>query len=214
MTDMIKFGNNYSDISTDLAFQFEFNCDCCREGYRSTAKSYTAGQASKLLGTASSLFGGVFGGLSTVGQTVKDASWKNAHDKAFEDALVEMKPIFIQCPHCHGWVCREQCWNDKKGLCKNCAPDLGVEMAYAQSEKSVEEIHEHAAMAEEDKKLGTEYWRTNIRATCPKCEAPLAENAKFCPNCGAKLNEDDKCTHCGAKLTPGAKFCPECGEKV
>jgi predicted amidophosphoribosyltransferase len=87
-------------------------------------------------------------------------------------------------------------------------------MAYAQSEKSVEEIHEHAAMAEEDKKLGTEYWRTNIRATCPKCEAPLAANAKFCPNCGAKLNEDNKCAHCGAKLTPGAKFCPECGEKV
>jgi membrane protease subunit (stomatin/prohibitin family) len=214
MTDTIKFGNNYSDISTDLAFQFEFNCDCCRTGYRSTAKGYAAGQASKILGTASSLFGGFLGGLSTVGQTVRDASWKNAHDKAFEEALVEMAPVFIQCPHCHAWVCREQCWNIKKGLCKNCAPDLGVEMAYAQSEKSVEEIHEHAAMAEEDKKLGTEYWRTNIRATCPKCEAPLAENAKFCPNCGAKLNEDDKCGHCGAKLTPGAKFCPECGEKV
>jgi membrane protease subunit (stomatin/prohibitin family) len=214
MTNAIKFGNNYSDISTDVAFQFEFTCGCCNTGYRSTAKGYMAGQASKILGTASSFLGGFLGGLSRVGQEVKDASWKDAHDKAFQDALKEMQPVFIQCPHCHTWVCREQCWNTKKGLCKNCAPDLGVEMAYAQSEKSVEEIHEHAAMAEEDKKLGTEYWRTNIRASCPKCEAPLASNAKFCPSCGAKLNEEGKCAHCGAKLTPGAKFCPECGEKV
>ncbi len=101
MPEKIKFGNNYSDISTDVAFQFEFTCGCCNTGYRSSADSYRAGQASKLLGTASSLFGGVFRGLSSVGNQVKDASWKNAHDEAFEKALTEMAPVFIQCPHCH-----------------------------------------------------------------------------------------------------------------
>lgn len=54
------------------------------------------------------------------------------------------------------WVCRKGCWNDKKGLCKGCAPDLGVEMAAAQAQRSVEEIHAHARMAEEDKKLSEE----------------------------------------------------------
>ena len=87
-------------------------------------------------------------------------------------------------------------------------------MAFAQSQKSVEEIHAHAAMAEEDKHLGAENWRQNIMATCPKCEAPLASNAKFCPECGEKLKKEDKCPSCGAKLTPNAKFCPECGSKT
>ena len=39
----------------------------------------------------------------------------------------------------------------KKGLCKHCAPDLGVEMSAAQSSRSVEEIWRHAAMSAEDK---------------------------------------------------------------
>jgi predicted amidophosphoribosyltransferase len=69
-------------------------------------------------------------------------------------------------------------------------------------------------MAEEDKKLGKENWRETIRATCPECEQPLATNAKFCPNCGAKLKTVQHCTECGAKLQPGAKFCAECGRKV
>ncbi|MDP4280610.1 MAG: zinc-ribbon domain-containing protein [Bacteroidota bacterium] len=214
MANNMKFGDNYSDISTDTAFQFEFRCECCGTAYRSTAKAYITGRASQLLGAAGSLFGGFLGSVSSVGNTVKDAAWKKAHDKAFQEAIEEMTPMFIQCPHCHAWVCREQCLNTRKGLCKNCAPDLGVEMSYAQSMKSVEEIHEHAAMAEEDKKLGVENWRSNIRATCPKCNAPLASNAKFCPECGAPLKQEDKCPHCGTKVTPGAKFCPECGGKI
>ena len=93
--------------------------------------------------------------------------------------------------------------------------DLGVEMSAAQASRSVEEVWAHAAMAEEDKHLGEENWRETIRATCPNCEAPLASNAKFCPECGTKLkNAVRRCPHCEAKLPPGAKFCPECGEKT
>jgi ribosomal protein L40E len=214
MAEKIKFSKNYADLSTDTAFQFEFHCDLCGTGYRSSAKEYLTGRASQLLGAASTVFGGFLGNLSNVGHTVRDAGWKKAHDKAFQEAIEELTPLFIQCPHCHTWVCREECWNVKKGLCERCAPDLGVEMAVAQSERSVEEIHAHAAMAEEDKKLGKEYWRETIRATCPKCETPLATNARFCPECGTKLKSDEKCRSCGAKLSPEAKFCPECGEKI
>ncbi len=214
MAEKLKFSNNYLDLSTDTAFQFDFNCNCCGTRYRSTAKEYMTGKATQLLGAASSIFGGFLGTMSSIGGSVRDASWKKSHDKAFQEAINEITPLFIQCPHCHSWICREQCWNIKKGLCKNCAPDLGVEMAMAQSERSVEEIHAHAAMAEEDKKLGLENWRETIRATCPKCGIPLATHAKFCPECGAKIASDVTCKSCGAKLTPGAKFCPECGEKA
>lgn len=87
-------------------------------------------------------------------------------------------------------------------------------MSVAQSPHSVEEVWAHAAMAEEDEKLGKEYWRETIRASCPQCNAPLATNAKFCPECGVKLKGTTHCAECGAKLQPGAKFCAECGTKV
>lgn len=211
MAEEIRFTSNYEDLSTDNGFQFEFKCGKCGAGYRSAFKKFLVGGISQALDTASSLLGGIFSSASTVSDNVKSATWQKAHDDAFTEAVKELEGKFIQCPKCNNWVCREKCWNEKKGLCKECSPDLGVEMAAAQSSRSVEEIWAHSAMAEEDKKLGKENWRAGIVATCPKCEKPLATNAKFCPECGANLHDEGKCKKCGAKLQPNAKFCAECG---
>lgn len=76
---------------------------------------------------------------------------------------------------------------------------------------------------------------------CPSCGVSISANAKFCPECGTKIErlaENEiicpscgqktgkgkfcqecgaplirKCTGCGAELAGGAKFCPECGAK-
>lgn len=84
--------------------------------------------------------------------------------------------------------------------------------------------------------------QTSKKAVCPNCHSEVPENAKFCLECGAKieqLSENEvicpacgqkthkgkfcmecgasliaKCTKCGAELPNGAKFCLECGEKV
>lgn len=69
-------------------------------------------------------------------------------------------------------------------------------------------------MSEEDKHLAVSDWREGIVASCPKCEAPQATNAKFCAKCGADLKATGNCTQCGAKLQPEAKFCSECGTKA
>ena len=214
MATVIEFVSNYSDHSTDQGFQFEFECDRCHSGYRTTFQPWLTGTISNVLDGASSLFGGVFGSAANVSERVRSAGWQKARDEAFEKAIVEIKPNFIQCPRCQAWVCKEKCWNNKRGLCKTCAPDLGVEMSAAQSSRSVEEVWAHAKMSEEDKKLSEGNWRETIRASCPECGTALGTNAKFCPNCGAKLKENLKCAKCGAKLQPGAKFCAECGEKV
>jgi membrane protease subunit (stomatin/prohibitin family) len=214
MSDDIRFTRNYKDLCTDTGFQFEFLCDRCNSGYRSKFKASVTGGISKALDAAGSVFGGIFGKASNVGDRVHDATWERAHDKAFQQASRELIDKFIQCPRCNAWVCRENCWNTKRGLCKECAPDLGVEMSAAQANRSVEEVWAHSAMAEEDKKLAKEYWRETIRASCPKCEAPLQANAKFCPECGAALKERVNCPKCGCKLTPDSKFCQECGEKL
>jgi membrane protease subunit (stomatin/prohibitin family) len=214
MGDVIEFVKNYRDLSTDTGFQFEFSCDRCGTEYRAPFQPFATGAVSSVLDTASGLLGGMFSQAATVGEKVKSAGWQKAHDDAYVHAVAEIKSDFVQCPRCQSWVCKKSCWNEKRGLCKGCAPDLGVEMSAAQSSRSVEEIWAHAAMSEEDKKLAEGNWRETIRATCPQCGKPLATNAKFCPNCGAKVKFDDKCPKCGAQLQPGAKFCAECGEKI
>lgn len=211
----IEFTRNYSDLSTNQGFQFEFYCDRCSTGYRTRFAPSALGTVTSALDAAGGLFGGVFGRAADLGERARSATWEKAHDEAFVNAMQELKPDFIQCPRCSSWVCRSSCWNTGKGLCKECAPDLGVEMAAAQASRTVEEVWAHSQMAEEDREMLKEKsWREGVRATCPECNAPLAANVKFCPECGAKIQAQAHCTECGTKLSPGAKFCPECGTRV
>lgn len=214
MSAPIEFTSNYSDHSTAHGFQFEFNCDRCGNGFRTSFKPFAMGAVSGVLDTASSLLGGLFGQAADVSGRVTDAQRERAREQAFIEAIQQIKPLFRQCPRCSAWVCAKSCWNEKRGLCKGCAPDLGVEMSAAQASRSVEEVWAHAQMAEEDKKLAEGNWRETIQASCPECGAPQTGNSKFCPECGAKLKTASFCPECGAKLQPNAKFCGECGHKM
>jgi RNA polymerase subunit RPABC4/transcription elongation factor Spt4 len=44
---------------------------------------------------------------------------------------------------------------------------------------------------------------------CPNCSNPVLDSAKFCPECGKRINLN--CTSCGYNLTGQEKHCPECG---
>jgi membrane protease subunit (stomatin/prohibitin family) len=55
------------------------------------------------------------------------------------------------------------------------------------------------------------------KVACPKCGAGNLANAKFCNECGTKMETAGQaapCAKCGALLQPGTKFCNECGTKV
>ena len=47
---------------------------------------------------------------------------------------------------------------------------------------------------------------------CPKCQFENREGAKFCKECGKKL--ELTCIQCGNAYTPGTKFCDECGQSL
>jgi RNA polymerase subunit RPABC4/transcription elongation factor Spt4 len=49
---------------------------------------------------------------------------------------------------------------------------------------------------------------------CKNCNTGIDERAKFCPECGAKVNNELACSACNTKLTANVKFCPQCGTKV
>lgn len=210
----IEFTRNYNDHSTPQGFQFEFNCNRCGNGYRSTFQPWAVGTVAGALNAASSLFGGVFGQAANLGESVRSAQWQQACDSAFIDAAQKIKPSFVQCPRCTAWVCRKSCWNQARGLCKSCAPDLAVEISAQQSAKALEKIQNDISADAEDETVIDKVGKTKVMASCPQCNAPLAANAKFCPECGAKLLEKKFCAECGAALTPGVKFCPECGTKA
>lgn len=56
---------------------------------------------------------------------------------------------------------------------------------------------------------------------CPLCNYELPKDAKFCKNCGEKIEihetameSNDSCRNCGSMIVEGARFCSKCGNKI
>ena len=47
---------------------------------------------------------------------------------------------------------------------------------------------------------------------CPRCQFENVDGAKFCNECGSKL--DVSCSKCGKSNPPGSRFCNECGNEL
>jgi len=211
---LIQFVRNHSDLSTDRGFQFEFFCDRCGNGYRTSFQPSTTGVLSDALDVAGSLVGGLFSRASSAGDRVHSAAWEKAHDQAFAKAVEQARPHFVRCPRCSQWVCKDSCWNTDRGLCKECTPDTEVEFAAAQVQATIEQgrqaMEQADLLGEEEKRRLT---GQKVVASCPQCGVALGAPSKFCPECGAPLQKDRFCNSCGGKIPPTVKFCPECGAK-
>ena len=53
----------------------------------------------------------------------------------------------------------------------------------------------------------------NVAVTCPHCGKQIAQDSKFCSNCGQALANAEKCLNCGHIWNKGEAFCPNCGNK-
>jgi len=207
---LIQFTRNHHDHSTDKGYQFEFLCDRCGNGFMTEFQASAVGLAASALRTAGSLFGGFLGSAGSTSYEVERAVQGPAHDRALRQAVEEAKPNFRQCPKCSHWVCQTICWNAKRGLCFDCAPDIQTEIAAAQAQATVEQMRQK--VAEQDLTRGLNL-TDEATALCPSCGA-RAEGAKFCPECGKPLRAKGECSRCGTQVEAGAKFCPECGNKM
>lgn len=215
MVGNIQFTRKYSDLSTNQGYQFEFYCDRCGNGFRTRFKPSATAAVSNAMDAANNLFGGVFSKAIDLTERMRMSAWEKAHDEAFAQAVEDLKPQFMQCPGCSSWVCLKSCWNNEKKLCNQCAIDMKVEVAAAQSKPDVEEAKAQPQVVKEEQVVIKERSRPEGEgATCPNCETLLSKTAKFCPKCGTKVSAQAHCAECGAKLPLGAKFCGECGTKI
>lgn len=212
---VIAFTRNYSDHSNDTGYQFEFHCDKCGNGYRSTFQASTLGVGSKIAKGLGSLFGGnSLWAAGNAADHLKDGLRGPAWDKAFQAAIEEIKPKFHQCTRCGIWACPDVCWNFERNLCENCAPDLAEEAAHHQAHIASEQI---AAKMREKDLVGDVDVTAPMVSSCPSCRARLQPGTKFCAECGKPVSvaataKKAFCTGCGGQLAPGAKFCGGCGQ--
>lgn len=48
---------------------------------------------------------------------------------------------------------------------------------------------------------------------CPNCGAQIADDSRFCAECGKEIPQGNVCPHCGASMNEGDVFCQNCGKK-
>lgn len=207
----IEFTNNYEDLSTDRGFQFKFYCERCGNGYLSTFQRNTLGTAESVLRAAGSLFGGIFGEAANASYEVNRLVNGPAHDSALSAAVVEIKPLFLQCKRCGQWRCEQMCWNPKTSLCKECTPIAEDEEAAIRAQHVTTQVANDLFL-EENQRMSKK--AKEVNASCAHCGADTG-GRKFCPECGKPTEAGAKpCPKCGVRSDPGAKFCGECGEKL
>lgn len=217
---MQSFTSNFEDDSTEAGFQFEFKCDLCGDGYKTSfiesATYRKGGFFRNLTGGISSgarIFGldnlayGIDRGSSFFNSKFEGMTpeWHKEHEAAFEKAMNEAKNHFHRCHGCKKWVCDDD-YNEDDNLCVECSPRENTEVAKARAERMVEQIREKASEASIfsgsiDKR----------QVVCHVCGKPVSQG-KFCNNCGAQISMSN-CKKCNAKLQPGSKFCSECGTR-
>lgn len=222
---LIRFVNNYDDLSTDRGYQFKFYCDKCGNGYMSRFEPSVIGTAGSIFRAASSFLGGWAGSAGQSAYELQRAVGGKAHDQALAKAVEEGKQHFHQCSRCGKWVCPEVCWNAAAGQCETCAPDFREEVSSAHAQAKAEavrmQLYEKAQKtdyaADIDMKADSVAPSPRVpldkSRQCPGCGTVVAKG-KFCPECGAPLQVRPLCPQCSAEVEPGAKFCPECGSKM
>ncbi len=180
---LITFTRNHTDHCSPKGYQWEFFCDRCGNGFMSEFQASATGMATGALRAAGDLLGGIFGRASYGASEIEQMVAGPAKDKAFREAVEATKPSFRLCPKCAKWVCLAACWNNERGLCYECAPDVETELAAAQAQSTVDQIKQKVAQQDLTKDIDL---TSQAVALCPSCGA-RTEGAKFCPECGNKM---------------------------
>jgi hypothetical protein len=198
---LVRFVRNLQDLSDDGGFQFRFCCDRCHDGFDSDYVS-SKGNLFETAVHAFELFRPLGGsGMAALG--LDRGLRGREHAAAYEKAVSQVMVQFKKCAACNQWVCPENCWNERYGMCEDCAPDEREAVARQSARLAVE----HAVM-----RAAQDGGGPASAVTCSVC-GQQAHGDRFCEGCGSPLGMRS-CPHCGQGLSPGARFCGGCGART
>ncbi len=114
----LTFGDNFTDLSTDNTFQFEFACDHCDKAWQSPPIPYDTKPATiSVNNTAES----AVGTRAVIEGKIQDAAYETARSHALDAAVEQAMWLFNQCRLCGNWFC-EKCFDRNYVMCVNCRP--------------------------------------------------------------------------------------------
>jgi len=201
-------------MSDQNGYAFKFKCDICQDGFMTKYRPAPFAKAKGLLGAASSLgssfggFGGNAWGAQNAANYMGDSRWREAHEKALDEATAEARAHFTKCPGCAKYV-DATCWNDQSLMCVECTPRQAITVQKARA--SAFGVKAQEAMLAQDYTAEIKVGEA-VMVTCAKCGKPTA-SGKFCEVCGAPLVKSG-CPTCGASVSATARFCNNCGTKL
>lgn len=216
--EMGKFRiENYTDLSNERGFQFEFRCDGCGRVFKSDfdrSETRILKKTNESVGKVANFLGNLFGGkVNTVGSAigsgtglVSDVSgdrYDEEKKKAFEKAEDWAQESLKRCKKCGNWFC-EECYDTEAEMCAPCAEE---EKAEEEKRRAEEEAEKEEREREEEQRR-----REAKKHVCPKCHEFVPEGMRFCGICGAPMVK--VCPSCGAENEPRMNFCTECGTKL
>ena len=204
----VAFTRNYTDRSNDTGYQFEFHCDKCRNGHRSTFRASALGVGSKIAKGLGSLFGR--NQLWSVGHAteyMKDGlRARRGTTRSGRDRQITRSSTV----HPRGKWVFPRLWNEQRHSVQLRA-NLAEEAAHHQAQVASHQLHDKIRNVDQ---VGHIDPVAEMAGACAHCQSRLQPGAKFCPGCGKPTGAGAAksfCTGCGAQLPPGARFCSGCG---
>ena len=202
-----EFTRNFTDHSNDLGFQFEFHCDKCGNGVRSSFVTNKAGVAAGLMGAASSLFGGFLGSAANASRQMKDMLRGPAWDEAFAKAAAECRPRFKQCNRCGAWVCPGSASTTSAASARAVRP---TSRRKPPPRRPRPPCHRSTRRSRRSIRPAASTPTPAAPPPVPTAARPPAPESSA-RSAGQSLASDAPCAKCGAMVAAMAKFCPECG---
>ena len=138
---LIQFTRNHNDHSTDKGYQFEFFCDRCHNGFMSEFRAFRHGHGVQRGAHAGQHLWRRAGQRGRLGLRDRTrgagAGTRQGVSRGHRGSQTEFPPVSQM--HAAGSA-QATCWNAKRMLCFECAPDVETEMASAQVQAQVEQM--------------------------------------------------------------------------
>jgi ribosomal protein L32 len=212
MPGSFSFTDNYTDLSNEDGYQFEFRCERCGNGYRSAFTQDKRARSQRFIRGISGVLSGtkIFDVANAADRMLDRNTNSAAKDRAFAAAVEELSSQFHQCRGCGEWVCGDVCWNNEVGQCANCSPRGSEQLA--QQQAIAREIQFRDQLEGTDLTSGYRLAATST-TRCPGCGTQV-DGGKFCPECGTSLVAVNTCAKCSTENPVSARFCSECGNTL